>query len=131
MGSDWLDKLDQLGINQSWWKSKLAGLGYNPKPINLYKIEGICPMCGHGNYLWPLSGTFDSCERCFGRFANYNGVKAKIQLSTSVYGVSCVFCASKVFRYVHVIDGRFCSKCFWSKLGKRKGRLKDSEGGRV
>lgn len=115
----------------SWWKRKLDSLGYKFKPLNLYDTEGECPLCAKGNYLWPLGGTFNCCEFCFKRFANYNFVKYKLQVATSLYGQQCNLCSRKTFRYIHIIDGKFCSKCFWAKLGKRKGRLKDDGGSRV
>lgn len=125
-----IDLWEDPSLNNSW-KRKLASLGYTHKPLNLYKIEGQCPMCGHGNYLFQLSGTFDCCQRCFKHFHNYNNVGARVSFSTSLGGTQCRLCKSMNFMYVHVNRGKFCAKCYWSKLGWKGGRLKTPDGSRV
>lgn len=115
----------------NWWKRKLAALGYTHKPVNLYKLEAQCPMCGHGAYLFPINGTFDMCQPCFKRLHNYEGIGGRVMFSSTLSGTQCRKCLTKNFVYVHINQGRLCTKCIWSVLGGKKIRLKTPDGDRV
>lgn len=113
------------------WRNKLDALGYSHKAIDLYKMEAECSMCGRGAYLFPLNGYFECCERCWNRFSNYNNIVFQKKLSIRLRGNKCHLCNDYTFRYIHVSYGRFCSQCYWRKLGKKNIRLKDDLGNRV
>lgn len=113
------------------WRRKLDALGYRHKAVDMYKLEGECPICAKGAPLFPIGSSIDVCPHCFKRFANYNNMSAIRKFSVTVKGTRCILCEHNSFYYIHITGGRLCTKCFWSKLGKRKERLRDSEGSRV
>lgn len=120
-------------VHSEVWKKKLHSLGYKLNPINPYKIDGGCIICGNYDRVFPLGGQIIMCTKCHekaitAKQAYGTPLRSDKMISTNIFGnMKCNVCDRPLYAgmtYYLVTDGMICTKCSWHKLGKQGGRMK-------
>jgi len=107
------------------WKARRLGIRF--KPMDTYKMEGGCCICGRYELVFPLAGRITLCEKCFrnslvAKDVYGEGVRwARMRALNILIKSECDACGRRIKfgeNYYIVFEGRLCTKCCWKRLGK-------------
>jgi len=124
----------------SWFyddiKRRMSRLGVKAKPLDKVLEERersdlVCPIRGD-NDLLDFAGNFDVCDKCFSKFASYDGVIAYPIYPMGLSGPSkCVLCGRNLVKESllgrnswHIVRMPISLKEMWHTLGRQRKPLK-------
>lgn len=107
-----------MGDIQEFLKERLKKI---KKPMDTYKMEGLCPICGRYDVIYP-GAEITVCDRCMSRLT----VDQHVQVTKfiSVGYTKCDLCGRNSVIMYTVRNFRACIKCLWYRLGKKKTPLR-------